>query len=64
MFAVDACNGETAVLTGSAGEFGTVGDQYNNDETCQWMVQVEVGKVGIDKNIRWRILYSFPLGLK
>ncbi|KAI0222014.1 Cubilin, partial [Lamellibrachia satsuma] len=41
---VDACNGETAVLTGSAGEFGTVGGQYNNDETCRWRVQVEVGK--------------------
>ncbi|KAI0223467.1 Ovochymase-1 [Lamellibrachia satsuma] len=42
--AVDACNGETAVLTGSAGEFGTVGGQYDNHETCRWRVQVEVGK--------------------
>ena len=45
LFAVGACSGDTAVLMGTQGEFGTVGNIYDNNERCQWRVEVEQGQV-------------------
>ena len=45
LFAVGACSGDMAVLTGSHGEFGTVGNSYGNNERCQWRIEVEEGQV-------------------
>ncbi|KAI0236767.1 Cubilin [Lamellibrachia satsuma] len=39
-----ACSGDTAVLMGTQGEFGTVGNIYDNNERCQWRVEVEQGQ--------------------
>ncbi|KAI0220662.1 hypothetical protein LSAT2_027853 [Lamellibrachia satsuma] len=40
-----SCN-QSAVLTGSSGEFGTEGYKYSNNEKCQWKIEIEEGQVG------------------
>ena len=45
VFAVDACNDEEVVLTGQTGEFGTVGNTYDANADCHWVIEVGEGLV-------------------
>jgi len=45
VFAVNPCKGETAILTGQTGVFGTVGNTYDNNAKCRWMIRVREGLV-------------------
>ncbi|KAK2184542.1 hypothetical protein NP493_263g03033 [Ridgeia piscesae] len=42
---VNPCKGETAILTGQTGVFGTVGNTYDNNAKCRWMIRVREGLV-------------------
>ena len=58
--AADACSGKVALLTGYLGEFGTGGNQYNNNEICQWTIQVDEGLVGKSNNLPQHIVTCVP----
>ena len=45
VFAVYPCYDEPTILTGQTGEFVSVGNPYDADTQCQWMIQVGEGMV-------------------
>jgi len=47
LFDAGACTGTAAVLTGNSGEFSSRGLFYENNEVCQWKIEVDIGKVNL-----------------
>ncbi len=47
-FEDDACLGKTVVLKGPSGEFGPLKVRNSLEQKCRWMIQVGIGKVGLE----------------